>query len=124
MLKWKKFAHSVSPADKILLYFQSIKIFRVFCQNEEDLLPLFHKMLEGLWLGYRSCLCCDQNMIKSTMRVPSKNAAIILSSRSVNAQTTKYKSGLSFFREGTLIIIDSHTSWCTDNYMYLAVQLS
>ena len=38
----------MSPADKIALYFPSIKIFRVFCQKEDDLLPYFHKMLEGL----------------------------------------------------------------------------
>ena len=37
------------PADKISLYFPSIKIFRFFFgQKEEDPLPLFHKMLEGL----------------------------------------------------------------------------
>ena len=45
-----KKAHSVSPADKILLYFLSKKIFRVFCQKEEDLPLLFHKMLEGLMI--------------------------------------------------------------------------
>ena len=28
--------------------FASIKIFRGFSQKKEDLLPLFHKMLEGL----------------------------------------------------------------------------
>ena len=39
----------MSPADKISLYFPSIKIF--FCQKEEDLLPLFHKLLEGLSMG-------------------------------------------------------------------------
>ena len=44
----EKDAHSVSPADKISPYFPSIKIFRVFCQKEEDLLPLLHKMLDGL----------------------------------------------------------------------------
>ena len=36
------------PADKMSLYFPSIKIFRIFCQKEKDLLPVFHKMLEGL----------------------------------------------------------------------------
>ena len=36
------------PADHISLYFPTIRIFRVFCQKEEDFLPLFHKMLEGL----------------------------------------------------------------------------
>ena len=46
----KKWAHSVSSADKISLYFPSIKIFRVFCQKEEDLLPLFHQMLEDLFV--------------------------------------------------------------------------
>ena len=30
MLKWKKLAHSVTPADKISLYVPSIKIFSVF----------------------------------------------------------------------------------------------
>ena len=38
----------MSPADQISLYLSSIKMFRFFCQKEEDLLPLFHKMLEGL----------------------------------------------------------------------------
>ena len=41
----------MSPADQISLYFESIKIFHVFCQKEEDLLPLFHKMLEGLHIN-------------------------------------------------------------------------
>ena len=45
---WLKLAHSVSTADKISQYFPSIIIFRRFCQKEEDLLPLFHKMLEGV----------------------------------------------------------------------------
>ena len=34
MLKWKKLAHSVSPGDKISLYFPSIKIFAFFYQKE------------------------------------------------------------------------------------------
>ena len=38
----------MSPADKILLYFPSVKIFRSFLPKEEYLLPLFHKMLKGL----------------------------------------------------------------------------
>ena len=38
----------MSPADQISLYFSSMKIFRFFCQKEEDLPLLFHKMLEGL----------------------------------------------------------------------------
>ena len=38
----------MSPADKISLNFSSIKIFRIFCQKEEDLALLFHKMLESL----------------------------------------------------------------------------
>ena len=44
----EKLANSVTPADKISLNFPSIKIFHVFCQKEEDLPLLFHKMLEGL----------------------------------------------------------------------------
>ena len=50
MSKLNKSIHSVSPADKIPLYFPSIKIL-LNCQKEEDLLPLFHKMLEGLSMG-------------------------------------------------------------------------
>ena len=38
----------MSPANQISLYFPSIKVLHVFCQKEEDLLPLFHKVLEGL----------------------------------------------------------------------------
>ena len=45
----EKLAHSVSPADKISIYFPSIKIFPVFCQKEEDLPLLFLKMLEGMY---------------------------------------------------------------------------
>ena len=46
-------AHSLSPADQISLYFPCIKIFRgFFFKKKEDLLPLFHKILEGL------CLFC------------------------------------------------------------------
>ena len=55
MLKWKKLAHSVSPAHKIWLDFPSIKIFRVFLpKGGEDLLSLFHKMLESLFVGASS----------------------------------------------------------------------
>ena len=47
----------MSPADNISLYFPSIKIFRLFCQKEEDLLPLFRKMLEGVYIysGINGC---------------------------------------------------------------------
>ena len=38
----------MSPADKISLHFPSIKIFRVFCQKEEDRPLLFHKTVERL----------------------------------------------------------------------------
>ena len=55
MSKQGKLAHSLSPADKISLYFLSITIRRgFFWQKEEDLLPLFHKMLEGLGLALYS----------------------------------------------------------------------
>ena len=40
----------MSPADKISLYFPNKKILRICCQMEEDLMPFFHKMLEGLHL--------------------------------------------------------------------------
>ena len=66
MLKWTKWAHFVSPADRISLYFLSIKILHVFCQREEDL-PLFHNniMLEGLQPDIVTC------HIASNGRVPS-----------------------------------------------------
>ena len=51
MLKWKKLA----KADKLSLYFPRKKIFRIFGQKEEDLLRLFHKMLEGLHVVFHSC---------------------------------------------------------------------
>ena len=38
----------MAPADKISLYFPGMKIFCVFCEKEEDVLPLFLKMFEGL----------------------------------------------------------------------------
>ena len=46
----EKYAHSVSPADKNIAIFYEQKIFHFFCQKEEDLPLLFHKMLEGLRL--------------------------------------------------------------------------
>ena len=49
----KKWAHSVSLADKISLYFPSIKIFPFFGQKEDDLLPLFHKMFKGLQMSFK-----------------------------------------------------------------------
>ena len=52
MSKWKQIGSFCVTADKISLYFPSIKIFRVFCQKEEDLVPLIHKMLESLYLCF------------------------------------------------------------------------
>ena len=53
----------MSPADKISLYFPSIKVLRVFCQKEEDLLPLFHKMLEGPYCSKSMHLNVGMTMI-------------------------------------------------------------
>ena len=50
MSKRKKLVHSVSPPDKISLYFPSLKIFRVFLPKDGRTSHLFHKMLDGLWI--------------------------------------------------------------------------
>ena len=55
----------MSPADKISLYFPSIKIFRIFCQKEEDLLSLFHITLESLSVA--SCFV-DSNVRRTWLR--------------------------------------------------------
>ena len=39
----------MSPADKIAKFSEHKNLPRFFCQKEEDLPFLFHKMLEGLW---------------------------------------------------------------------------
>ena len=51
MLKSKK--NGLKPADKISLYFPSIKMFRFFPKGERSYeLLLFHKMLEGLCIVF------------------------------------------------------------------------
>ena len=37
----------LSPVDKYRYIFRAQKYSAVFCQKKKDLLPLFHKMLEG-----------------------------------------------------------------------------
>ena len=56
----------MSPADQVSLFF-SIKIFRFLCQKEEDLLPLFHKMLEGLVSAMRLIHRSNRNVIPARL---------------------------------------------------------
>ena len=60
----------MSLADQTSLYFPSIKIFRGFCQKEEELLLLFHKMLEGLLLlqSHHMCLATILKYSPVTMK--------------------------------------------------------
>ena len=70
----------MSPADKISLYFPSIKIFRIFCQKEEDLLPLFHIIVaRSVCLVY--AFCCLDNIVprlKVTSSIPSHHSVFKL----------------------------------------------
>ena len=60
----------MSPADQILVYFPIIKTSAAFVWlKEKDLLPLFHKMLEGLELDIYS----GTSLIRSPMGLGKSN---------------------------------------------------